>query len=141
MKRGNGSAGQFVHRVLPCPCDIKRDVTVAVVQDEQNERAIRIAERNDEALPPLEQAVKLAATNPLCRLKLGIAYLRVQRLGQAQSELEEAARLDPENAAVHFQLGKLYKQIHALDRAQKEFARAEEIQSRAATATVPKPKQ
>jgi tetratricopeptide (TPR) repeat protein len=98
-------------------------------------------ERNEEALPPLEQAVKLAATNPLCRLKLGIAYLRVQKLDRAQSELEEAARLDPGNAAVHFQLGKLYKQMHALDRAQKEFARAEEIQSRAATATIPKPKE
>jgi len=98
-------------------------------------------ERNEESLPPLEEAAKLAASNPLCHLKLGIAYLRSQKLDRARKELEEAARLDSENAAVHFQLGKLYKLTHELDRAQKEFARAEEIQSRAAAATVPKPKQ
>jgi tetratricopeptide (TPR) repeat protein len=96
-------------------------------------------ERNEEALAALEQAVKLAPANPLCRLKLGIAYLRLFKLGSAQSELEEAARLDPENAAVHFQLGKLYKQMHAMDRARKEFGRAEEIQSRAAMSNEPKP--
>lgn len=99
-------------------------------------------ERNEEARSVLEEAVKIAGTNSLCRMKLGIAYLRLSDLESARNELEEAARLDPENAAVHFQLGKLYKQMHAMDRAQKEFRRAEEIQGRAAAAvTVPKPKQ
>ena len=96
-------------------------------------------ERNEEAVPALEQAVKRAPGNPFCRLKLGTAYLRLSRLENARSELQEAARLDPENAAVHFQLGKLYKQMHAMDRAKKEFGRAEDIQSRDAMATKPKP--
>lgn len=93
-------------------------------------------DRSEEALPSLEQAVKLGLTNPLCHQKLGTAFLRLSKLGEAQKELEAAARLDPENAATHFQLGKLYKQMHAMDRAQKEFARAEEIQSRAAAGAV-----
>jgi len=95
--------------------------------------------RNEEALPVLEQAAKLSPTNALCRLKLGIAYLRLLKLENARRELEEAARLDPENAAVHFQLGKLYKQMRLLDQAQKEFQRAEEIQGHAAAATKPNP--
>jgi tetratricopeptide (TPR) repeat protein len=95
--------------------------------------------RNEEALPALEEAVKLAPADSLCRLKLGIAYLRLSKLENARTELEEAARLDPENAAVHFQLGKLYKQMHAMNRAQKEFGRAEEIQTREAMSTKPKP--
>jgi tetratricopeptide (TPR) repeat protein len=96
-------------------------------------------DRAEEALPILEEAVRLAPANSLCRMKLGTAYLRTSRLDKAQIQLEEAARLDPENAAIHFQLGKLYKQMHSMERARKEFARAEEIQSRA-TAT-PKTKQ
>jgi len=95
--------------------------------------------RNEEALPVLEEAVKLSPTNSLCRLKLGTVYLRLAKLESARKELEEAARLDPENAAVHFQLGKLYKQMRLLDQAQKEFHRAEEIQSRAAAVAAPKP--
>ena len=95
-------------------------------------------ERNGEALPPLEEAVKLATANPVCHLKLGIAYMRLSKPVPAQEELEAAVRLDPENAAAHFQLGKLYKQIHAMERAQKEFARTEEIQVRAAARAVPK---
>lgn len=95
-------------------------------------------ERNEEALAPLEQAVKLATANPVCHLKLGIAYVRLSKLEPAQSELEAAVRLNPEDAAAHFQLGKLYKQIRAMERAQKEFARAEEIQAREAANTVPK---
>lgn len=95
-------------------------------------------ERNEEALPPLEQAVKLAVANPACHLKLGVAYMRLSKLEPAQSELEAAARLNPEDAVAHFQLGKLYKQMHAMDRAQKEFARAAEIQAREAADTIPK---
>jgi tetratricopeptide (TPR) repeat protein len=96
-------------------------------------------DRAEEALPLLEEAVRLAPANSLCRMKLGMAYLRTSRLDKAQIQLEEAARLDPENAAIHFQLGKLYKQMHSMERARKEFARAEEIQSRAAA--TPKTKQ
>lgn len=96
-------------------------------------------ERNEEALPPLEQAVKLRGTNALCHLKLGVAYMRLSKFTQAQTELQTAARLDPENAAAHFQLGKLCKQMQAMACAQKEFARAEEIQSRAAAKAVPAP--
>ena len=98
-------------------------------------------DRTEEALLPLEEAVRLASGNALCRMKLGIAYLRTSHLDKAQSQLEEAERLDPENAAIHFQLGKLYKQMHSMERARKEFARAEEIQSRAAAATAPRTKQ
>jgi superkiller protein 3 len=98
-------------------------------------------DRAEEALPVLEEAVRLTPANSLCRMKLGIALLRTSRLDKAQIELEQAARLDPENAAIHFQLGKLYKQMRSTERARREFARAEEIQSRAAATQTPKPKQ
>jgi tetratricopeptide (TPR) repeat protein len=98
-------------------------------------------DRAEEALPILEEAVRLAPANSLCRMKLGTAYLRTSRLDNAQIQLERAAKLDPENAAIHFQLGKLYKQMHSMERAHKEFARAEEIQSRAAATQTPRPKQ
>jgi superkiller protein 3 len=98
-------------------------------------------DRTEEALPILEEAVRLAPANSVCRTKLGIAFLRTSRFDKAQIQLEEAAKIDPENAAIHFQLGKLYKQMRLMERARKEFARAEEIQSRAASTETPKPKQ
>jgi Flp pilus assembly protein TadD len=89
--------------------------------------------RTTEALGLLEKAVTLAPDNALCRLKLGIAYLRARQLDGAQRELEKATQLEPDNAAAHYQLGKLYKAIHALDRAKAEFERTAELQSRAAS--------
>lgn len=91
------------------------------------------------AIAPLEKAVSLAASNAICRLKLGVAYLRANRLSEAQRELESATRIDPENAAAHFQLARTYKQLRQNDRAKVEFAKAEELQSRSASKTIPRP--
>jgi Tfp pilus assembly protein PilF len=93
----------------------------------------------EEAIPPLEKAVSLAPENALCHLKLGVAYLRATRLLDAQRELESSTRIDPENAAAHFQLARTYKQLKQNDLAKLEFAKAEELQSRAASKTTPRP--
>jgi Tfp pilus assembly protein PilF len=100
-----------------------------------------LLEQNDiqEAIGPLEKAVSLAPSNANCRLKLGVAYLRALRLPEAQRELESSTRIDPENAAAHFQLARTYKQLKQNDRAKAEFAKAEELQSRAASKTIPRP--
>jgi Tfp pilus assembly protein PilF len=92
-----------------------------------------------EAIAPLEKAVSLAPANAVCRLKLGVAYLRATRLPEARRELESSTRLDPDNAAAHFQLARTYKQLKQNDLAKLEFAKAEELQSRAAHKTTPRP--
>jgi len=76
--------------------------------------------------------VELGAANATCHLKLGTAYLRTNRLPEAQRELEEAERREPENAAIHYQLAKFYKQTHQMEKAKIEFQRTEDLQSRAA---------
>ena len=91
-------------------------------------------DRPQEAVAPLEKAVRLAPSNGFCHLKLGIAYLRARQLEGAQRELENATQLEPDNAQAHYQLGKLYKEIGALDRAKAEFDRTAELQSHAASA-------
>jgi Tfp pilus assembly protein PilF len=91
------------------------------------------------AIAPLEKAVSLAPSTAICRLKLGVAYLRANRLSDAQRELESSTRIDPENAAAHFQLARTYKQLGQNDRAKAEFAKAEELQSQAASKTIPRP--
>src|SRR5262249_31262314 len=53
--------------------------------------------RNQDAIKPLETAVLLTPDNAYCRMRLGSAYLRTDRLDQAQRELEKATQLDPEN--------------------------------------------
>ena len=86
-----------------------------------------------EAIPPLQKAIELAPRDPVCRLKLGTAYLRLGKLRDAQRELEEAVRLMPDDASAHYQLGKLYKEMKSLDRAKAEFDRTAELQGRAAS--------
>jgi Flp pilus assembly protein TadD len=90
--------------------------------------------RAEESVAPLEKSVALAPDNALCRLKLGMAYLRVGQLQGARRELEKATQLDPDNAVAHYQLGRLYTQIHVPDLAKTEFARTAELQSTAAKA-------
>jgi tetratricopeptide (TPR) repeat protein len=88
-------------------------------------------DRPEEAIAPLQKAVELASSNAQCKLRLGIAYMRVGRLAEAQKELEAAVRLDPSDAAAHYQLGRYYKEIKRMDAAQAEFARVAELQSKA----------
>lgn len=94
-----------------------------------------------EAIPFLEEAVALAPNNAFCHLKLGTAYLRVQRFRDAQRELEKATELDPDNPAAHYQLGRLYVKIDAMDRAQAEFDRTQKLQSREADKLLAPPRQ
>ena len=98
--------------------------------------------RTEEAVSPLEKSVALAPDNASCRLKLGMAYLRIRQLPTARRELEKATQLEPDNAAAHYQLGRLYSEIHEPDLAKAEFARTAELQSEAAKAklsTTPNP--
>jgi tetratricopeptide (TPR) repeat protein len=95
----------------------------------------------EEAVLDLQEGVALAPSNAYGHLKLGVAYLRLHRLGEARQELERATRLDSNNAAAHYQLGRFYKEIHDLDNAKAEFDRTMEIQSRANRPTPPKPRQ
>src|SRR6266849_703898 len=46
-------------------------------------------DRTREAIPPLEKAVELGVNNASCHMKLGTAYLRTNRLPEAQRELEK----------------------------------------------------
>ena len=97
--------------------------------------------RNEEAIPYLQKAVRLAPSNAYCHLKLGVAYLRLHRLDEAKQELVQATQLDPNNAKAHYQLGRFYAEIHDPAHAKAEFDRTTEIQSHANRPTPPAPRQ
>jgi tetratricopeptide (TPR) repeat protein len=85
----------------------------------------------EQAIPYLQQAVRLAPGNAYCHLKLGVAYMRSHRLDEAKRELEQATQLAPNNAKAHYQLGRFYAEIHDPVHAKAEFDRTTAIQTHA----------
>jgi tetratricopeptide (TPR) repeat protein len=79
--------------------------------DGQAEFGILLAtrQRQAEAIPHLEAALRLDPAQPAARFYLGTVLLqRRERLPEAVALLEEAARQQPDSARIHFNLGTAY---------------------------------
>lgn len=64
-----------------------------------------------------EAAIAQAPTVPALHVNLALAYLRLQRSGEAVASLEKAAALAPADASVQYQLGSAYVDIQQYDKA------------------------
>lgn len=89
-----------------------------------------LVDRNDlsEALPLLQQAVKIAPADARIRAALGRLYQRQGDLAAAQAELQRAVALAPGTASYHFLLGQMYRRSGHPEEAKSEFAKASALQ-------------
>jgi len=62
-----------------------------------------------EAVPVLQNAVKIAPKSAPCHEKLGRALEGSGHAVGGAKELEIAVQLDPTNSAMHFELGRAYR--------------------------------
>jgi tetratricopeptide (TPR) repeat protein len=67
--------------------------------------------RTEEALRPLEQAVREAPSSARANLELGRALLHSDKLSQAATCLEKAVALEPGNSNAHLLLGQAYLRL------------------------------
>src|SRR5882672_2623347 len=88
--------------------------------------------RFEEALPLLQQAVRIAPRNIRAHELLGKAYLNLNRLPEAQHELEAAVATDPGLPALHYLLGQIYRKEGQLDKAKLEMERFQVLKAREA---------
>jgi tetratricopeptide (TPR) repeat protein len=77
-------------------------------------------ERPSEAVPLLQEAVRISSADPRIRKEFGKAYTRLNRLDEAKTELLKAAELAPKDAAVHFLLAQVYRKQGLNDQAKLE---------------------
>ncbi len=90
-------------------------------------------DRAKEAVVVLEKAPKDAEAHR----ELGKAYIKLNRLEQAQGELEEAVRSSPENAPSHFLLAQVYRKRGMTAKADAETARYGELTGTHSTPETP----
>ncbi len=79
--------------------------------------------RPGDAVPYLQQAVKIAPGDWRAHRGLGKAYLQLNRLPEAQAELRSAVTLAPENAPLHFLLAQALRKSGLEDQARAETDR------------------
>jgi Flp pilus assembly protein TadD len=86
--------------------------------------ALRALERNEEAIPPLTEAVDLTPSNIQAWLALGWCYKRTGRLDQAVDALEHAHEVDPDDALIQYNLACYYSLQGAKRQALEFLSRA-----------------
>jgi predicted Zn-dependent protease len=79
------------------------------------------------ALPPAEEAVKLAPALFATHHALGRALAETGELGRGIRELEESARLAPESPEMHFALARAYAKAGSKTEAERERATFSEL--------------
>ena len=85
--------------------------------------------RFEEALPVLQEAVRIAPRTIRLHEVLGKTYLNLNRLPEAQRELEAAVSIDPGLPALHYLLGQIYRKEGHLDKAKSELERFQTLKA------------
>ena len=79
--------------------------------------------RQEESLPYLLEAARIAPEDFRVHRQLGKAYTHLNQLEKARTELEQAVKLAPQNAPVHFMLLQVYRKQGFLEKAKIESER------------------
>jgi tetratricopeptide (TPR) repeat protein len=83
--------------------------------------------RPQEAVAPLQTAVRIQPHSAAAHERLGRALIATQQDAAGIAELEKSAELDPKNPKVHFELGRALRQAGRAEEAQKEFALSQRL--------------
>jgi tetratricopeptide (TPR) repeat protein len=97
----------------------------------QNDRAFAVKLYNqgmfEEAARVLEAVMDQDRADPFDQALLGLCYLRLDRLEEAERLLEQARRRDPKLSIVHLGLAQLAFQRRRFEEAYRAFSKAEEL--------------
>lgn len=83
----------------------------------------------DDALPPLERAVRLETAIPVAHLDLGILYQGQGQKSEALREFLAAEKLTPDDPVVHWHLAQFYRSIGEKQEAKSEFEKTQHLQN------------
>ena len=92
-------------------------------------------QRSAEAIPVLEEAIRIAAGSVKSHEQLARAYEQVGRSGDAESEMKRAVSLDPSNPRLHFELGQMYRRAGKIKESREELQRTESLYGSHSTPT------
>lgn len=81
----------------------------------------------DEALDPLQHAVRFGARNPLAHQQLGLALEASGRYQEAVASLQMAANLAPAAEQPHFFLGRIFRRLGRTSDSAREYAAASRL--------------
>jgi tetratricopeptide (TPR) repeat protein len=95
--------------------------------------------KSGEALPYLEKAVAISATNPKMHEQLGQAYVELKDYDKAGKEFEQAVVLAPQISSLHFKLGQVYQRRGLKDQAKQEFDRCSQLNAAHSSDETPNP--
>lgn len=90
----------------------------------QEARAALDAGKADEAIPKLQQALKLDANSVEAHFLLGNAYAKKEQFPQAEEQFLQALKLDEKNTDAQSNLGVVYYRQGKLQEAEKAFRAA-----------------
>lgn len=83
--------------------------------------------RNDEALPHLQEAARLAANSPFALSSLGALYYAQGKMADARRVLQTALVLNPESSIAHLRLAKVLQETGQKEEALKHLNRIEAL--------------
>lgn len=81
----------------------------------------------EEALPLLENIVRVNPTSAMGHLDLGIVYADANRREDALRELQAAVQIAPDNVSAHYRMARLYRSMGKADAAREEFDKASKL--------------
>jgi tetratricopeptide (TPR) repeat protein len=84
-------------------------------------------DRAQEAIPPLENAVRINPKCAACHEKLGRALDATGQLEKGISQLESAVALSEDDAHLHYELGLAYRKAGFKDRAKRELSLSQKL--------------
>jgi tetratricopeptide (TPR) repeat protein len=83
--------------------------------------------RADEALPRLEDSLRLNPDSVAARYERGVSLFSLCRLDSAYTEFSTVARAAPDDPYTHYHLGLIFERAGRLDEAQEHFQRARKL--------------
>lgn len=93
----------------------------------------------DEALKQLGKAAALAPGNPSVHEQLARTYIRMEKLGDAETELKTAVKLAPSVSPLHFQLAQVYRKEGKGELSNEEFAICKRLSAAQSSEKTPNP--
>ena len=82
--------------------------------------------KNEDALPYLEQAVRLNPRSALARTNLANCQMRLRNMSAAEAEFKKAIQIEPSSYAANHDLGELYIRTRRLDDALPYLQKAQQ---------------